>query len=269
MLRILFSLVLFFILNAGPATRAQNALAELDEHEAWTLTAVHRLTVALDAYAETRGTYPVAGPSPVEAEALRGELEPEFVDSLPLEDGWRSALLYWSDGTSYVVVSHGPDGEAGSTYGTLPEVTDPGDDLVIIDGRLAHAPERILQMSERGSQKRSMADIRSIAVCFEAYKIDNDALPGAPTAGWVEVTEIREHVEPVYIRTLPLEDAWGNPFWIWSDGERYFIVSHGRDGERDADYSVVEPAGKRSSFNSDIVMSDGQFLQWPEGPQTM
>jgi hypothetical protein len=266
MLHIFLSLILFVVLSSFPEAEAQ-PLGELNEHESWTVTAIHRLTAALDAHAEARGVYPLASPAPVEIEAIRGQLEPEFIDSIPVEDGWRGALLYWSDGDRYVVVSYGPDGQAGSTYGALPELPESGDDFVVVDGRLVSGPEHIMQMSEMGSQKRTMVDIRSIAITFEAYKIDNEALPGGATAGWVEVTAVREHVEPIYIRSLPVEDAWGNPFWIWSDGESYRIVSYGRDGERDADHSVVEPAGKSSSFDSDIVMGDGQFLQWPEGPQ--
>jgi hypothetical protein len=83
------------------------------------------------------------------------------------------------------------------------------------------------------------------------------------------VATIKDLLQPVYIRTLPLEDAWGNPFWLWADADHYRIVSHGRDGARDADHSVTEGAGGTSTFDSDIVMDDGRFSQWPGGPQRL
>lgn len=254
---------LLLLVVASPAP----ALTDLTEQETWTLTAMARLTEAIDTYARARGTLPAVGTTLERVEFLRDELEPEFIDSMPLEDGWRSPLLYWSNGTAYALVSRGADGEAGGDYLVLPAVPESGDDFVWVNGRHKRSPAHIMQAMEVGLQRRSMADMRSIAVCFEAYRVDNDALPGGATDGWVPVETIREVLEPVYIRTLPLNDAWGNPFEIWSDGMRYRIVSAGRDGVREADYSVLDGTRGTTSFDSDIVMADGEFRQWPDGPQ--
>jgi len=252
------TLALIGALLAAPATPG-----DIDEHEAWTLTAMHRLQEALDSYEKARESYPIRGTALVEVVTLRSELEPSYLDSVPLEDGWGTTLLYWSDGERYALVSYGTDRVPGGGYGTLPEVSETGDDLVVIDGRLVRGPDRIIHLMQSGSQKRTMADIRSIATCFEAYHIDNDAFPGAPTEGWVAVETITRLLQPVYIRTLPLVDAWGNPFTFWSDGEHYRIVSAGRDGEPDADWTVAQGGGETSGFDRDIVMGDGQFIQWP------
>jgi hypothetical protein len=71
----------------------------------------------------------------------------------------------------------------------------------------------------------------------------------------------------LYIRSLPLADAWGNPFLYWSDGEHCRIVSNGSDGTADRPYEDVVPGTATQTFASDIVFGDGQFLQWPEGEQ--
>ena len=65
-----------------------------------------------------------------------------------------------------------------------------------------------------------------------------------------------------------MEDGWGNPIWIWIDGESYRVVSAGRDGTIDQDWTVTPGAGASDSLDSDIVFGDGEFRQWPEGEQS-
>jgi general secretion pathway protein G len=131
----------------------------------------------------------------------------------------------------------------------------------------AIAIPNMLNAIDRGKQKRTMADIRSIGTVFEAYAIDNERYPA--TAGLAEVQSIADEVEPVYIRTLPLVDGWGNSILIASNGQAYVIVSAGKDGELEADWNAemeIEPHST-SSFTNDIVFGSGQFLIWPEGEQ--
>ncbi len=111
-----------------------------------------------------------------------------------------------------------------------------------------------------------MADLRSIGTAVEAFKIDNRAYPG-PTEGFVPVAQLRAQVEPSYIRSLPLADAWGNALLYWSDGSRYRVVSNGWDGTADRPYDAVQPGTTTDTFASDIVFGDGEFLQRPEGEQ--
>jgi len=243
-------------LLAAPATT-------VDEHEAWTLTAMNRLQEALEAYEKDHESYPIRGAELVEVATLRSELEPTYIDSVPLQDGWGTTFMYWSSGERYAVVSYGADRVPGGGYSALPEASETGDDLVVIDGHLAYGPDGIMRLMEGGAQKRTMADIRSLAMCFEAYHLDNDAYPGAPTAGWVEVETIANLLQPIYIRTMPLVDAWGKPFTFWSDGEHYRIVSAGRDGEAETDWTVAQGTGAVSGFDRDIVIDDSEFIQWP------
>ena len=106
-------------------------------------------------------------------------------------------------------------------------------------------------------QRQTMADIRSIAVAVESYSIDHDQYPVATT-----IKELAALVEPDYIRDIPTTDGWGRPFQIKSTRRKYMIHSYGRNGVRDA-----APGGAQGSLDADIIFSDGQFVQWPEGLQ--
>ena len=96
--------------------------------------------------------------------------------------------------------------------------------------------------------------------------MDNGGLPEA-TDGFVAVETMRTLFEPVYIRELPILDGWGRPIMVWTDGENYRVVSAGRDGLVQKDYSIVDADGPTVTFDSEIVFGDGEFTQWPEGEQ--
>jgi general secretion pathway protein G len=130
----------------------------------------------------------------------------------------------------------------------------------------AIAVPNLLNAIDRGKQKRTMADIRSAATAIESYSIDNNIYPG-PTDGWVTAKGIETALEPIYIRTLPEKDGWGHDLLFLSDGERYVIVSPGKDGNLDRDYSDGTGPGATANFNADIVFANGQFVAWPEGTQ--
>ena len=65
-----------------------------------------------------------------------------------------------------------------------------------------------------------------------------------------------------------LGDGWGHTILVWSDGETYRIVSPGKDGEVERDWTgEIDDGGATSIFTADIVFGDGVFLAWPEGTQ--
>lgn len=131
----------------------------------------------------------------------------------------------------------------------------------------AIAIPNLLNAIDRGKQKRTMADMRSVAIAIEEYSLDNDVYPG-PTEGWVPVVDLSDALTPDYIRQLPSVDGWGHPLRVWSDGEQYRIVSAGKGGELDRDWSGdIGAGGTTSSFTADIVFADGSFVVWPEGKQ--
>jgi hypothetical protein len=71
-------------------------------------------------------------------------------------------------------------------------------------------------------------------------------------------------VQPTYIRVLPLRDGWNSWFLYktFNNEQDYIASSNGKNGVVDAFVG-----GPTSTFNMDIVFCDGQFYQWPEGPQ--
>lgn len=251
------------LLACAPAL-AQSEATEQEMTTAATLMEAH---AAMGNLRALPGGCPAAGKGVVELATVFRDAGLPAPASVT-QDGWGRGIMAWCQGTEWAVISKGADGLLADGYALLPVASHTGDDFMFIDNQRFSAPPHILQLMEGGKQKRTMADARSIATVFEAYRIDNNALPGEPTGEFVPVETIRNAVQPIYIRELPVEDAWGNPFWIWHDGNSYRIVSAGRDGIVDEDYSTTEGAGATTTFNSDIVMGDGIFIQWPEGEQS-
>ena len=132
--------------------------------------------------------------------------------------------------------------------------------VAIIGIIAAIAIPNLLNAIDRGKQKRSMADIRSIGTAAEAYAVDNNFYPSAGNIG-----ALAPVIEPVYIKKLPLQDGWNNAM-VYTPGTvvgaGYTVYSTGKGGVDDAD-----TGGKTNIFSADIVFVDGQFAQWPEGIQ--
>lgn len=121
----------------------------------------------------------------------------------------------------------------------------------------AIAVPNLLSAIDRGKQKRTMADMRSIGVAIESYAVDHDVYPVVNS-----IEELRPLVEPQYIAQLPLTDAWGNPLRVGSEAEGYWIVSPAKDG------GIQEcNGGPTTSLEADICFANGEFVQWPQGRQ--
>lgn len=137
--------------------------------------------------------------------------------------------------------------------------------VAIIGIIAAIAIPNLLNAINRGRQKRTMADIRSIATAVEAYTVDNNFYPRLAAAGARAALE--HYLEPTYMRRIPQNDGWNNTtYWIGdTTGNSYTLWSGGRD--RNTGFVWVG-GGPRTDFNDDIVYSVGSFVQWPEGVQT-
>lgn len=253
---------------AGVPVVAQEQPLPLDRPTVFTLQAVSSIVVSLDAYRTDHGAYPGSEGAFVDAQFLVAQLSPAYIRELPILDGWGNPFRYASDGTDVAVLSAGPDGNPDRAYPGLDAfepIEGAGDDLVWSEGHLVICPESIGRLERLGGQKRTMADLRSIGTAIEAHRIDRGSYPA--TDGYVAVATIRARVEPFYIRSLPLADAWGNTLLYRSDGQSYRIVSNGWDGKADRPYDEVVAGTTTQMFASDIVFGDGEFLQRPEGEQ--
>lgn len=147
--------------------------------------------------------------------------------------------------------------------------------VVAIIGILAAiAIPNLLTAMQRSKQKRTMADMRSIATAWEARATDLNRYNAAgafSVPGSAVDTQISGALSPTYIKSMPTKDGWGNTYrfrtdlaWNTGQAQNYAIWS----AAKDAAFETTPPGGGQTSFNSDIVFSNGSFVQYPEGIQT-
>jgi len=132
--------------------------------------------------------------------------------------------------------------------------------VAIIGIIAAIAIPNLLNAIDRGKQKRTMADMRSIGTAVESYAVDNNFYPRNQSAVPTSM------LSPIYIKTVPATDGWSNTWIFASDtlGTLYTITSQAKDATTEG-----SPAGGTTSdFDCDIIFASGQFFQWPQGTQT-
>ena len=148
--------------------------------------------------------------------------------------------------------------------------------VVAIIGILAAiAIPNLLTAMQRSKQKRTMADIRSIATSWEARATDTNKYNAAgglslPTVT-VSVSGLSAIIAPTYMKKLPAKDGWGNAWMFYVDqamgsttlsAQTYVIRSKGKDGVADS-----APGGAMTNFDADLIYSNGSFIQYAEGIQ--
>jgi type II secretion system protein G len=129
--------------------------------------------------------------------------------------------------------------------------------VAIIGIIAAIAIPNLLNAIDRGKQKRTMADIRSIGTAIETYSIDNNDYPIA-----ADMATLAPLIQPVYIRTAPQQDGWSNAFTVTAIVSEYTVCSPGKAGT-----GACTATGSTNSFDDGITFVNGQFVQWPEGVQ--
>ncbi len=112
-----------------------------------------------------------------------------------------------------------------------------------------------------GNQMRTMADLKRLGGVVDGWAGHNE--------GFYPVCNNYEDVARCLASRLPgnsladlrLNDAWGRPFQYHSDagGATYALISYSTDGQ----YDQLGRAGPTSSYDCDIVFSNGDFVQWP------
>lgn len=123
----------------------------------------------------------------------------------------------------------------------------------------AIAIPNLLNAINKGRQKRSMADLRTVGTALAMYQRDNAFFPKFDDT---EVAALRSSLL-VYVGNFADSDGWSTPIAYDSDGRRYTLVSYGKDKTANPPYTNTPT----NDFDSDIVFSDGMFYQWPEGSQ--
>lgn len=145
--------------------------------------------------------------------------------------------------------------------------------VVAIIGLLAAiAVPNLLTAIQRSKQKRTMADMRSIANAWEARATDeNTYWVGGMTVAGAEVSvrdtaKLSAQLAPTYIKAVPPFDGWANGYRYLTDdaGANYVVQSAGRN----LTFSDTVVNGATRRFDCDIVYSNGVFVQYPDGLQT-
>ena len=122
----------------------------------------------------------------------------------------------------------------------------------------AIAIPNLLNAIDRGKQKRTMADMRSLGTAVESYAVDNNVYPVVSTAATLKTV-----VEAgAYIKNMPVADGWNNTFVVDSITTQYTLYSTGKDGS-----GTICAAGTTTTFNDQICFINGQFLRYPAGSQ--
>jgi type II secretion system protein G len=143
--------------------------------------------------------------------------------------------------------------------------------VVAIIGILAAiAVPNLISAMNRARQKRTMSDMRAMALAWEARatEIGRYSAAGATICCTtiINTTEIDELLAPTYIKELVRVDGWHNDmvYAVNTDGSSYMVRSNGRDGVGDSSL----PGGTTTDFDCDIIYSNGSFVQYPDGVQT-
>jgi general secretion pathway protein G len=140
--------------------------------------------------------------------------------------------------------------------------------VAIVGILAAIAIPNLLTAQERSKQKRTMADLRTIATSIEARATDKNEYPDVQN-----FTDLRPLLEPEYVHMLPLVDAWGHPFRYactsYQDGHcnGYALASSGKDGlfeNDDLKAAAQSPPAPTKNFDCDIIYANGKFVEYPE-----
>jgi len=133
--------------------------------------------------------------------------------------------------------------------------------VAIIGIIAAIAIPNLLNAINRGRQKRTMADMRTIGTAIEEYAVDYSFYPRVGN----NFSNLASYLEPTYLKHVPRNDGWNNQFYIQVDsaGGDYTIISYGRNRASDG----ITFGTRTTDFDDDIAFSSGSFTQWPEGVQ--
>jgi type II secretion system protein G len=145
--------------------------------------------------------------------------------------------------------------------------------VVAIIGILAAiAVPNLLAALNRTRQKRTMADMRSIATAWEARAADvnqyNAAGVSWPAAD-ASVTTLYTMLTPTYVKKIPRYDGWNEEFRV-SSGEEYdyTVKSFGADRVETTTATSAPSQIATDKFDCDIILSNGFFVLYPEGAQS-
>ena len=132
--------------------------------------------------------------------------------------------------------------------------------VAVIGVIAAIALPNVVSAIQRARQSRTMTDMRTIGGALVLYEQDYVDYPVETSL--VSAENLRPWLQP-YMGDFRATDGWRRPYWYTSDGHKYTLVSYALGGKPDSPYTI----GPTHRFEDDIVLSEGVFVQWPEGIQ--
>lgn len=133
--------------------------------------------------------------------------------------------------------------------------------LIVLGFLASIAVPNFLTAMNRSRQKRSMADMRTIAMAWEARATDLKSYSVDSSGHRISVDDLERALAPTYLRKLPRRDGWRYEFELQSAPDSYVVRSLGSDGRSDG----LPYIGATTSFSQDLVFANGTFTQYPEG----
>ena len=143
--------------------------------------------------------------------------------------------------------------------------------VAIIGIVAAIAIPNLLVALQKGKQKATMGDLKTIGVAVESYITD---WTFAPQEGTFLDADSETWFQPFYIKIVPKADGWGNPFHYVAPtsgtSDIYSVFSSGRLGPATTTATLDPPTlllymcTKIDDFNNDICFSNGYFTIGPD-----
>lgn len=141
--------------------------------------------------------------------------------------------------------------------------------IAIIGIVAAIAIPNLLMALQKGKQKATMGDMKSIGTAIESYMTDNYMAPGA--GGVTIVSGLTAHLTPFHTKNLVTKDSWGGVLQYASGAvgatqDLYTITSYGR-GSAATGFNLANtnyPVTKMADFECDILFSNGNFVYGPK-----
>ena len=135
--------------------------------------------------------------------------------------------------------------------------------VAIIGIIAAIAIPNLLNAIQRGKQKRTMGDLRTVATANESYSIDNNQYYSSAAAN---VSTLAAAMEPTYVKRIPSKDGWTSDLKYVGTVSEYTVTSLGKDRATGGG-GTIAPNGGTTDFRNDILFSTGSFVNFPDGTQ--
>ena len=133
--------------------------------------------------------------------------------------------------------------------------------IIIIGIIAAIAIPNLIVANQGVKQKKTMSDMRSMAIAIEMYQVDFRFYPICR-----DLDELGDVLVPEYTQMIPTVDGWGNLFEyeLKGEGEGYCLISFGKNGVRDTFEPYPKVHQAFSGFDQDIIFCNGEFISYPK-----